>query len=289
MEPILSFDKLTKKYKDFTLDHISFQIPRGMIVGMIGENGAGKTTTLMSVFEMISPDSGEIRLFGKNWQESRKENLQKIGLVMDGLNQNPRLYCRDLENTYKRIYKNWDSRLFHQYLERFSLPLNKKIKSFSKGMLVKLNFALALSYHPELLILDEATSGLDPVMRDEILELLQEFVMDENHSVLISSHITSDLDKIADYILFLHQGKLQFFRSMEEIENNYGILHCRKDFLQILSPDDYEAYIPEDFSCKVLVKNKQALLNQFQDLVMDRATLEDFMLFSTKGVLPCQD
>ena len=156
-------------------------------------------------------------------------------------------------------------------------------------MLVKLNFALALSYHPELLILDEATSGLDPVMRDEILELLQEFVMDENHSVLISSHITSDLDKIADYILFLHKGKLQFFRSMEEIENNYGVLHCRKDFLQVLSPEDYETYIPEDFSCKVLVKNKQGLLSRFRDLVMERATLEDFMLFSTKGVLPCQD
>ena len=260
-----------------------------MIVGMIGENGAGKTTTLMSVFQMISPDSGQIRLFGKNWRENRRENLQKVGLVMDGLNQNPRLYCKDLENIYKRIYSNWDSRLFYQYVERFSLPLNKKIKSYSKGMLVKLNFALALSYHPELLILDEATSGLDPVMRDEILELLQEFVMDENHSVLISSHITSDLDKIADYILFLHKGKLQFFRSMEEIENNYGVLHCRKDFLQVLSPEDYETYIPEDFSCKVLVKNKQGLLSRFRDLVMERATLEDFMLFSTKGVLPCQD
>ena len=208
---------------------------------------------------------------------------------MDGLSRNPRLYCKDLENIYKRIYKNWDSRLFYQYLEHFSLPLNKKIKSFSKGMLVKLNFALALSYHPELLILDEATSGLDPIMRDEILGLLQEFVMEEEHSVLISSHITSDLDKIADYILFLHHGKLQFFRSMEEIENNYGILHCRKDFLQVLSPEDYESYIPEDFSCRVLVKNKQALLGRFQDLAMDRATLEDFMLFSTKGVLPCQD
>ena len=289
MEPILSVEQLTKRYKDFTLDHISFQIPRGMIVGMIGENGAGKTTTLMSVFQMISPDSGQIRLFGKNWRENRRENLQKVGLVMDGLNQNPRLYCKDLENIYKRIYSNWDSRLFYQYVERFSLPLNKKIKSYSKGMLVKLTFALALSYHPELLILDEATSGLDPVMRDEILELLQEFVMDENHSVLISSHITSDLDKIADYILFLHKGKLQFFRSMEEIENNYGVLHCRKDFLQVLSPEDYETYIPEDFSCKVLIKNKQGLLSRFRDLVMERATLEDFMLFSTKGVLPCQD
>ena len=129
-------EQLTKRYKDFTLDHISFQIPRGMIVGMIGENGAGKTTTLMSVFQMISPDSGQIRLFGKNWRENRRENLQKVGLVMDGLNQNPRLYCKDLENIYKRIYSNWDSRLFYQYVERFSLPLNKKIKSYSKGMLV---------------------------------------------------------------------------------------------------------------------------------------------------------
>lgn len=288
MEPILAVDQLTKKYKNFTLDRISFQIPKGMIVGMIGENGAGKTTTLMSVFEMISPDSGEIRVFGRNWQHNRKENLQRIGIVMDGLNQNPRLYCKDLENIYRRIYNNWDSRLFHEYLKRFSLPEDKKIKTFSKGMLVKLNFALALSYHPELLILDEATSGLDPVMRDEILELLQDFVMDENHSVLISSHITSDLDKIADYILFLHHGKLQFFRSMEEIENNYGVLHCRKEFLPILSGQDYEAYIPEEFSCKVLIKNKPALLNHFNDLVIERATLEDFMLFSIKGVLPCQ-
>lgn len=222
MEPILSVDQLTKKYKDFTLDHISFQIPRGMIVGMIGENGAGKTTTLMSVFEMISPDSGQIRLFGKSWRENRKETLQKVGLVMDGLNQNPRLYCKDVENIYKRVYKNWDSRLFQEYIERFSLPLNKKIKNFSKGMLVKLNFALALSYHPELLILDEATSGLDPVMRDEILELLQEFVMDEDHSVLISSHITSDLDKIADYILFSIRENFSFSAPWKRLRTTTG-------------------------------------------------------------------
>lgn len=288
MEPILSVKQLTKKYRDFTLDHINFQIPPGVIVGMIGENGAGKTTTLMSIFDMISADSGEICLFGKNWRKNRKENLQKTGLVMDGLNQNPRLYCKDIDNIYKRIYQNWDSQMFYGYIERFSLPKNKKVKDFSKGMQVKLNFALALSHHPQLLVLDEATSGLDPVMRDEILELLQDFVMDEQHSVLISSHITSDLDKIADYILFLHQGRLQFFRSMEDIEINYGILRCRKDFLQILSPEDYEAYIPEDFSCKVLVKNKQALVRQFNDLLLDRVSLEDLMLFSVKGVSPCQ-
>ena len=141
MEPILSVDQLTKKYKDFTLDHISFQIPRGMIVGMIGENGAGKTTTLMSVFEMISPDSGQIRLFGKNWRENERKSPESRP-CHGRIKPESRLYCKDLENIYKRVYKNWDSRLFYQYLERFSLPLNKKIKSFSKGMLVKLNFAL---------------------------------------------------------------------------------------------------------------------------------------------------
>ena len=288
MDAILQVDNLTKQYADFKLDHVSFSVPKGTIMGLIGENGAGKSTTINAILDLIRKDDGTVTFWGQELSSS-KQLKEDIGVVFDGINFYETLTPAKVGKIAGAAYKQWDAHLFQDYLKRFQLPTDKEIKSLSKGMKMKLCIAVALSHKPKLLILDEATSGLDPVMRDEILELLQEFVMDEDHSVLISSHITSDLDKIADYILFLHQGKLQFFRSMEEIENNYGVLHCRKDFLQVLSPEDYEAYMPEDFSCKVLIRNKQALLSRFQDLVMERATLEDFMLFSTKGVLPCQD
>ena len=289
MDSILSVSHLTKKYKDFTLDDISFQIPRGAICGLIGENGAGKTTTISTVLNMVTPDSGSIQILGRDYLEGEKEIKQKVGVVIDGLNQIPHLYCRDINTMMKKIYKNWDSELFSRYLKEFQLPEDKKLKDLSKGMNVKLNFAIALSHKPEFLILDEATSGLDPVMRDEILKMLQEFILDETHSVLLSTHITSDLDKIADYIIFMHDGKIQLMKSKEDIENNYGVLMCKKDFFEALSPDDYCAYIQEDFSTKVLVNHKQELLKHFRDLDVGRASIEDIMLFYIKGVITCQD
>lgn len=289
MDNILSISHLCKKYKDFTLDDISFQIPRGVICGLIGENGAGKTTTISALLNMVTPDSGNIQVLGMDHVESEREIKQKLGIVLDEVNQVPHLYCKDIDTIMKKIYQDWDSELFFQYLEKFQLPKEKKIKELSKGMNVKLNFAIALSHQAEFLILDEATSGLDPVMRDEILKLLQDFIMDEKHSVLLSTHITSDLDKVADYIVFMHEGKIQFMRSKEEIENHYGVLQCRKDFFEALSPDDYCAYIQENFSIKVLVSHKQELLEHFQDLVIERASIEDIMLFYIKGVITCQD
>ena len=286
---ILSVSHLTKTYKDFKLDDVSFTIPRGMIVGLIGENGAGKSTTISAVLNMISIDSGDLRVLDMDFRKQEREIKQKVGAVLDELHQVPHLYCRDIDSIMKRSYTHWDSSLFKEYLDRFHLPADKQIKELSKGMNVKLNFAIALSHNPEFLILDEATSGLDPVMRDEILDLLQDFVLDENHSVLISSHITSDLDKIADYIIFMHEGRIRFMKSKEEIDNQYGVLNCSSSFFEALSPDDYQAYIKGDYSVQVLVRSKQELLSHFSDLVIERATVEDIMLFYIKGVITCQD
>ncbi len=287
MENILEVNDLSKEYKDFRLDHITFSVPRGMICGMIGENGAGKTTTISCIMDILRPDSGDVRVFGMDYAHAAREIKERIGLVMDGLEQNPFLYVSDLDKIMKRLYRTWDSGRFQSYLKRFQLPADKKVKDLSKGMNVKLNFAIALSHDVELLILDEATSGLDPVMRDEILDLLQEFVTDENHSILISSHITSDLDKIADYILFIHEGKISFLKSREDIELNYGVLHCRRELFEALSPEDYDAYIQEPYSYKVLINNRSEVERRFQDLLVDRATIEDIMLFYVKGVVTC--
>lgn len=287
MENILEVNDLSKEYKDFRLDHITFSVPRGMICGMIGENGAGKTTTISCIMDILRPDSGDVRVFGMDYAHAAREIKERIGLVMDGLEQNPFLYVSDLDKIMKRLYRTWDSGRFQSYLKRFQLPADKKVKDLSKGMNVKLNFAIALSHDVELLILDEATSGLDPVMRDEILDLLQEFVTDENHSILISSHITSDLDKIADYILFIHEGKISFLKSREDIELNYGVLHCRRELFEALSPEDYDAYIQEPYSYKVLLNNRSEVERRFQDLLVDRATIEDIMLFYVKGVVTC--
>lgn len=285
MENILEVNNISKSYKNFSLEHITFSVPCGMICGMIGENGAGKTTTISCIMDMLKPDSGNVHVFGMDYEHAARKIKSRIGLVMDGLDQNPFLYVRDIDKIMRRLYQNWDSDCFSSFLDRFKLPLDKRVKDLSKGMSVKLNFAIALSHGAELLILDEATSGLDPVMRDEILALLQEFVMDENHSVLISSHITSDLDKIADYILFIHEGKVSFYKSRDEIEENYGVLRCGKELFEALSPDDYDAYIQETYSFQVLLNNRQAVEHCFRDILVDPATIEDIMLFYVKGVI----
>lgn len=285
MENILEVNDISKSYKNFSLEHITFSVPCGMICGMIGENGAGKTTTISCIMDMLKPDSGNVHVFGMDYEHAARKIKSRIGLVMDGLDQNPFLYVRDIDKIMRRLYQNWDSDCFSSFLDRFKLPLDKRVKDLSKGMSVKLNFAIALSHGAELLILDEATSGLDPVMRDEILALLQEFVMDENHSVLISSHITSDLDKIADYILFIHEGKVSFYKSRNEIEENYGVLRCGKELFEALSPDDYDAYIQETYSVHVLLNNRQAVEHCFRDILVDPATIEDIMLFYVKGVV----
>lgn len=208
-------EDLFKKFKDFTLDHVSFCVPKGSIVGFIGENGAGKSTTINLILNEIKNDSGRIQILGKEHTDISVKEM--LGVVFDECNFHDVLSPVDIERILSGVYKSWDNKLYKQYLERFNLPAKKPVGTFSKGMKMKLSIICALAHSPKILILDEATSGLDPIVRDEILELFLEFVEDKEHSVFFSSHITSDIQKISDYVILLHHGKIVFEKSKKEL------------------------------------------------------------------------
>lgn len=283
MEYVLEVNNLTKEYKDFKLDDISLKIPKGSVVGLIGENGAGKSTFINSILNINEPEKGEVKIFNKSINEHEKDIKEDIAVIFDKSHYSEYMNAKIIGKMLSKIYKNWDNEKYYSLLENFGLPVNKKIKKFSKGMKMKLEFALALSHSPKFLILDESTSGLDPVFRDEILDLLRSYTENEENSILISSHITSDLDKISDYIAFIHEGRLQFIKEYEDIHDNYGVLSCKKDFFDSLSPEDIVFYRKEAFSYKVLVKNRMELMNVYKDLIIENASVEDVMLFYIKG------
>ena len=210
MENILELQQVSKTFpkSNFTLENVTFSLPYGAILGFVGENGAGKTTTIGCILNTITKDSGTVKLFGQEMLDADTSLREKIGVVYDGDNFPAYWTAKQLSEVMEGLYTQWDNSLFQKYLEDFHLPAKQKIKHYSRGMTMKLAIAAALAHHPELLILDEATSGLDPIMRDEMLDVFLEFVQEENHSILLSSHITSDLEKVADYITFIHNGKL---------------------------------------------------------------------------------
>ena len=215
---------LTKTYQDFVLDHVSFTVPGGSIVGLIGENGAGKSTTINAALGLIQKEDGVVSILNK--EELDGDIKEQIGVVFDGSNYPEILSPRKLDRVMKNIYRTWDEQIYFDLLKQFSLPSDKQIKQFSKGMKMKLAISVAFSHHSKMLILDEATSGLDPVVRDDILDMLLGFVQDEEHSILVSSHITSDLEKVADYIVFIHEGKVVFEKPKDELVEQYGIIKC---------------------------------------------------------------
>ena len=215
MNNALDISGLSKNYSGFTLDNITFAVPNGSIVGLIGENGAGKSTTINAILGLIQKDAGQISILGK--EELGERDKEQIGVVFDGSNFPEILSPKKINRIMKNIYRNWDERCFFRSVSRFSLPLEKPIKQFSKGMKMKLAISAAMSHHSKLLILDEATSGLDPIIRDDILDTLLDFVQESDNSVLLSSHITSDLEKVADHIVFIHEGKVVFFDSKEAL------------------------------------------------------------------------
>ncbi len=283
MENAIEIRNLSKEYRDFSLKNLSLNVPRGTVLGLIGENGAGKSTLIQSMLGLIKAEYEKIELLGKQLRNQEKEIKEDIAVIFDVSHYNPEYTPAFIGKMLKKVYRNWDMEKYEAYLSRFGLPSDKKLKKFSKGMKMKLEFAIAFSHKPRLLILDEATSGLDPVFRDEILELIREFTEEEDHTVVISSHITSDLDKVADYIAFLHEGKLQFVKSYDELQNDYGVLHCGKDFFESLREEDIVSFKKEPYEYKVLVRNRNGILSVFPDLEMEKASVEDIMLMYVKG------
>ena len=281
---MLKIEHLTKVFKDFSLNHVSLKIPKGTVVGIIGENGAGKSTLIQSILGIVDSQYDKLTYFGKDFKQNEKNIKEDLAVIFDTTHYDLELTPRWIERILSHTFQNWNHELYQSYLQKFELPYDKKIKLFSRGMKMKLEFAIAFSHDAKILILDEATSGLDPIIRDEILNLIRAFTEDENHTVLISSHITSDLDKIADYIVYLYKGKCIFMQTYDEMNENYGIIHRTKDLLNTLSQDDIVAYIQEPYSISILVKNRQQIQSVFQDLEITRPTIEEIMLFYAKGV-----
>jgi len=227
---------LTKHYRDFTLDGVTLTLPCGCIMGLIGENGAGKSTTIKLLLGMLKRDGGTVRLLGKDQKDALPLLLEEIGVVLDEPGIASCLTPKQVGEIMGGIYANWDDGVYSAYLRRFDLQSEKKYKEFSRGMKMKLGIAVALSHHPRLLILDEATSGLDPVIREEVLDIFSEFTRDESHAVLISSHIVSDLEKICDYIAFLHKGKLMLCEEKDRLLELYCIVRCTLEELADIDP-----------------------------------------------------
>lgn len=285
MENILELQQVQKTYpkSDFTLDKLSFSLPYGAIWGFVGENGAGKTTTIGCILNTVRKDSGTVKLFGKQMQDTDTDIREKIGVVYDGDNFPGYYTPRQLAKVMDGLYTQWDHALFQKYLEDFQLPAKQKIKYFSKGMTMKLAIAAALSHHPQLLILDEATSGLDPVMRDEMLDVFLSFVQEEDHSILLSSHITSDLEKIADYITFIHHGRLILTASKDDLIYHYAVMRCRQNQFLSLDRADIIAFRKRDYQIDVLVADGKAAGRKYKDVVIDHVSVDEIMLLLVKG------
>lgn len=249
----LEIRDLTRHLGDFTLDSLNLTLPGGCILGLIGENGAGKSTTIRLILGMLRPDGGTVTILGRDNRDNLALSKQDIGVVLDEVGIPECMTPKQVGIVMADVFTRWDAKTYEGLLERFSLPENKKFKEFSRGMKMKLGLAVALSHEAKLLILDEATSGLDPVVRDEVVSILSEFTRDESHSILISSHIVSDLEKLCDYVAFLHKGKLLLCEEKDMLLSEYGILHCRPEDLpetgvlhKKLSPYGAEAIVRRD-------------------------------------------
>ena len=229
----LEIKNLRKVYPGFTLDNLNLTLPSGCILGLIGENGAGKSTTIKLILDLIRPDGGTITILGR---EHTRLNREDIGVVLDEVGIPECLTAAQVGKVMKNLFKNWDMSRYNSLLTQLAVPQGKPFKEFSRGMKMKLGIAVAMSHGAKLLILDEATSGLDPVVRDEVVTMLSEFTREEGHSILISSHIVSDLEKLCDYIAFLHRGKLMLFEEKDMLLGKYGIVYCTHEQLPLLSP-----------------------------------------------------
>lgn len=284
MKNAIEINNLIKKYDTkFQLGEINLKIPSGTIVGLIGENGAGKTTLIKSILNILHIDNGNIKIFDKDYKKEETIIKEDIGVVLDNMFFPEILNVKDINSIMKDTYKNWDTDLFFSYLKNWDIPLNKKIKELSKGMRKKFEIATALSHHPKLLILDEPTSGLDPVVRNEVLDIFLKFISDEEHTILLSTHITSDLEHIADNIIFIDKGKIILEDTRDDIMDNYGILKCDIDYFKNIDKEDIISYKKNKYDYNILVKNIEKVRNKYKKCIIDKMTLDDLMVLMIKG------
>ncbi len=282
MKEALRLEHVTKQYPGFRLEDVSFTLPGGSIMGLIGENGAGKSTTIKSILGLIHKDGGSVELLGREFCGDDRELKEELGVVMDTANFSQDLTAANVNQVMKRVYRNWDEATFYQYLKKFQLSEKKRISEYSRGMRMKLPLAVALSHGAKVLILDEATSGLDPISRDELLDVFLEFIQDEDHSILMSSHILSDLEKVCDYITFIHDGRVLFSENKDVLLESYGMFRGSKEALAQLDSRAIVGVREHHFGVDALVLKKHLP----KELAVDPADIETIMLYHVKHAVP---
>ena len=283
MENILEIKNLRKTFKDFTLNDISFSLPKGYITGFIGPNGSGKTTTIKLIMNLLKKDGGEIKVFGLDHIRQEKEVKNRIGFVYDESHFYEELTVEEMKRIIAPVYEKWDEQQFQSYIGKFALPRNKKIKELSRGMKVKFSLAVALSHHADLLIMDEPTSGLDPVVRSDILDILYALIQDENKGVFFSTHITSDLDRIADYIVMIYNGEILFCTRKDELMENHAVVKGNLSLLDTVRSRNLVGIRKSSYGFEALSTDKgTAAAFTKEGAVIDKPTLEDIMLYYTR-------
>lgn len=281
---VIEIKDVSKDYGDFKLDNISFTVPEGSVCGFIGQNGAGKTTTIRIILDAINRDDGEVYLFGQNIDKGSASLREDIGVVFDEMGFHDFLTARQINTIMKNVYKNWKEEKYFEYLKRFSLPTKKACGSFSRGMRMKLQIAAALSHEAKLLIMDEPTSGLDPIVRNEMLQIFREYVIEEDHTILLSSHITEDLEKLADEVIFIDGGKIVLQGNKDEILEKHGILRCKKDELRAISESLIVSAEISSLGAEVLVNDRKAAEKLYPEMVIEPAGLDEIMIYYVNKV-----
>ena len=283
MEYNLKVSNLTKNYQGFELKQINIKLPKGKIIGILGENGSGKTTTIKAILNLIPYDKGNIKIFGKDSKKLTKEEREKIGIVLDNSFFSPILDANDINKLMKNFYHNWNEKFYYDTLKKFKIPCNKPLKELSSGMKMKIRVLCAIAHEPKLLILDEPTNGLDPIFRYEIIELFNNFVSNGENSILITTHITSDLEHLVDEVIFIDDGNIILDVSKKEIDNEYGIVELLEDKFIKINKEDYIKCLKYKNECYILVNPKDEFQKKYTKLEVRKPTLEELMLLLVKG------
>lgn len=284
MNNVLEINNITKDYKKFKIDNISFNLPKGYIMGFIGANGAGKTTTIKLILNMIKRDSGEIKVFGLDNIREEERIKEQIGVVFDECYYLEDWTLNDVEKAVSIFYKNWNSSIYEKYLKEFNLARDKKVKDLSRGMRMKLMIAVAFSHEAKLLILDEPTSGLDPLARDEFLDILRDYIEDEEKSVIFSSHITSDIEKIADYITYINNGKIIFTGEKDEFLEKYCIIKGGKEDITESQKKEIIGLRIHSTGFEGLIELKKAV-GFSSKVIIEKASLDEIMIYMNKEAM----